>query len=235
MSNSETTQIKGVVFDLDNTLLDFMKMKQVAVRSAIRGMIEAGLDIDEKKSFEDIITLYEKIGWENQKVFDVFLENSIGHVDNKFLAAGIVAYRRAREANLLAYPNVNKTLIELTKLGMKLAVVSDAPSREAWMRIYYLNLYHFFDVVITFDDSGERKPSAIPFEMALKKLGLKPQSSLMIGDWPERDVVGAKKIGMRTAFAVYGDTFGTKVSGADWDIKDISELTRIIKKTNNIV
>ena len=235
MSNSEATQIKGVIFDLDNTLLDFMKMKQVAVRSAIRGMIEAGLEIDEKKSFEDIITLYEKIGWENQKVFDVFLENSIGHVDNKFLAAGVVAYRRAREANLLAYPNVNKTLIELTKLGMKLAVVSDAPSREAWMRIYYLNLYHFFDVVITFDDSGERKPSAIPFEMALKKLGLKPQSSLMIGDWPERDVVGAKKIGMRTAFAVYGDTFGTKVSGADWDIKDIYELTRIIKKTNNIV
>ena len=235
MSSSEATPIKGVVFDLDNTLLDFMKMKQVAVKSAIRGMIEAGLEIDEKKSFEDIITLYEKIGWENQKVFDVFLENSIGHVDNKFLAAGIVAYRRAREANLLAYPNVNKTLIELTKLGMKLAVVSDAPSREAWMRIYYLNLYHFFDVVITFDDSGERKPSAIPFEMALKKLGLKPQSSLMIGDWPERDVVGAKKIGMRTAFAVYGDTFGTKVSGADWDIKDISELTRIIKKTNNIV
>ena len=235
MSNPEATQIKGVVFDLDNTLLDFMKMKQVAVRSAIRGMIEAGLEIDEKKSFEDIITLYEKIGWENQKVFDVFLENSIGHVDNKFLAAGVVAYRRAREANLLAYPNVNKTLIELTKLGMKLAVVSDAPSREAWMRIYYLNLYHFFDVVITFDDSGERKPSAIPFEMALKKLGLKPQSSLMIGDWPERDVVGAKKIGMRTAFAVYGDTFGTKVSGADWDIKDISELIRIIKKTNNIV
>ena len=235
MSNSEITPIKGVVFDLDNTLLDFMKMKQVAVRSAIRGMIEAGLEIDEKKSFEDIITLYEKIGWENQKVFDVFLENSIGHVDNKFLAAGVVAYRRAREANLLAYPNVNKTLIELTKLGMKLAVVSDAPSREAWMRIYYLNLYHFFDAVITFDDSGKRKPSAIPFEMALKKLGLKPQSSLMIGDWPERDVVGAKKIGMRTAFAVYGDTFGTKVSGADWDIKDIYELTRIIKKTNNIV
>ena len=169
MSSSKKTLIKGVVFDLDNTLLDFMKMKQVAVRSAIRGMIEAGLEIDEDKSFEDIISLYEQIGWENQKVFDVFLENSIGYVDNKFLAAGVVAYRRAREANLLAYPNVNKTLIDLTKLGMKLAVVSDAPSREAWMRIYYLNLYHFFDAVITFDDSGERKPSSVPFEMALKK------------------------------------------------------------------
>ena len=234
MSIDKESLIKGVVFDLDNTLLDFMKMKQVAVRSAIRGMIEAGLEIDEDKSFDNIISLYEKIGWENQKVFDVFLENSIGHVDNKFLAAGVVAYRRAREANLLAYPNVNKTLIDLTKLGMKLAVVSDAPSREAWMRIYYLNLYHFFDAVVTFDDSGERKPSSVPFEMALKKLGLEPESSLMIGDWPERDVVGAKKIGMKTAFAVYGDTFGTKNSGADWDVEDISELVIIIKKNNNI-
>ena len=227
--------IKGVIFDLDNTLLDFMKMKEVAVKSAIRGMIEAGLEIDEVKSYKDIISIYEEFGWENQKVFDVFLTKSIGYVDNKFLAAGIVAYRRAREANLLAYPNVNRTLVNLTKLGIKLAVVSDAPSREAWMRIYYLNLYHFFDAVITFDDSGERKPSSTPFEMALKKLKLKPQDSLMIGDWPDRDVVGAKQIGMRTAFAVYGDTFGTKYSGADWDIQDISEIMTIIKKINNIV
>ena len=227
--------IKGVIFDLDNTLLDFMKMKEVAVKSAIRGMIEAGLEIDEVESYKDIISIYEEFGWENQKVFDVFLNKSIGYVDNKFLAAGIVAYRRAREANLLAYPNVNRTLVNLTKLGIKLAVVSDAPSREAWMRIYYLNLYHFFDAVITFDDSGERKPSSTPFEMALKKLKLKPQDSLMIGDWPDRDVVGAKQIGMRTAFAVYGDTFGTKYSGADWDIQDISEIITIIKQINNIV
>ena len=227
--------IKGVIFDLDNTLLDFMKMKEVAVKSAIKGMIEAGLDIDEKESYKDIVSIYEKFGWENQKVFDVFLNKTIGYVDNKFLAAGIVAYRRAREANLLAYPNVNRTLVGLTKLGIKLAVVSDAPSREAWMRIYYLNLYHFFDAVITFDDSGERKPSSKPFEMALNKLKLEAEDSLMIGDWPERDVVGAKQIGMRTAFAVYGDTFGTKNSGADWDIQDVSEIITIIKKINNIV
>ncbi len=232
---NKSIPIKGVIFDLDNTLLDFMKMKEVAVKSAIRGMIEAGLEIDEIESFKDIISIYEEFGWENQKVFDVFLTKSIGYVDNKFLAAGIVAYRRAREANLLAYPNVNRTLVNLTKLGIKLAVVSDAPSREAWMRIYYLNLYHFFDAVITFDDSGERKPSSTPFEMALKKLKLKPQDSLMIGDWPDRDVVGAKQLGMRTAFAVYGDTFGTKYSGADWDIQDISEIITIIKQINNIV
>ena len=225
--------IKGVVFDLDNTLLDFMKMKEYAVKAAIKGMIEAGLKVNEDKSYIEINSIYEEFGWENQKVFDVFLEKSIGHVDNKFLAAGIVAYRRAREANLMAYPNVNKTLMALSKSGIKLGVVSDAPSREAWMRIYYLNLYHYFDVVITFDDSGERKPSPIPFQLALDGMGLRPEETIMIGDWPERDVVGAQQIGMKTAFARYGDTFGTVNSGADWDLNDIYQLVSIINEHNS--
>ncbi len=224
--------VKGVVFDLDNTLLDFMKMKEFAVKSAIKGMIEAGLKVNEDSSYTEIIAIYEKFGWENQKVFDVFIEKQIGYVEHKFLAAGIVAYRRAREANLMAYPNVNKTLMALAKAGIKLGVVSDAPSREAWMRIYYLNLYHFFDAVITFDDTGKTKPSEKPFRMSLEKLDLLPKETIMLGDWPDRDVVGAKKIGMRTAFARYGDTFGTVNSGADWDLNDIYELVTIINDLN---
>ena len=225
-------KIKGVVFDLDNTLLDFMKMKEFAVKAAIKGMIESGLDVDEKSSYTEIVAIYEQFGWENQKVFDVFIKNQIGYLENKFLAAGIVAYRRAREANLMAYPNVNKTLMALAKSGIKLGVVSDAPSREAWMRIYYLNLYHFFDVVITYDDSGVRKPSEKPFKMSLEALNLSPKETIMVGDWPERDVVGAKKIGMKTAFARYGDTLGTINSGADWDLKDIYQLVLIVNESN---
>ena len=224
--------IKGVVFDLDNTLLDFMQMKEFAVKAAVKGMIEAGLLVDEDQSYREIIAIYEEFGWENQQVFDVFIEKQVGYVEHKFLAAGIVAYRRAREANLMAYPNVNKTLMALTKAGIKLGVVSDAPSREAWLRIYYLNLYHFFDVVITFDDSGERKPSAVPFKMSLEALQLEPKETIMVGDWPERDVEGAQQIGMKTEFARYGDTFGTVNSGADWDLVDIYQLVMIINEYN---
>ena len=224
--------IKGVIFDLDNTLLDFMKMKEFAVKAAVKGMIEAGLMVGEDDSYTEIVSIYEEFGWENQKVFDVFIEKQIGYVEHKYLAAGIVAYRRAREANLMAYPNVNKTLMALAKSGIKLGVVSDAPSREAWMRIYYLNLYHFFDVVITFDDSGERKPSEKPFKMCLDALDLDPEETIMVGDCPERDVVGAQKLGMKTAFARYGDTFGTVHSGADWDLNDIYQLFMIINEYN---
>ena len=81
--------IKGVVFDLDNTLLDFMKMKEFAMKAAVKGMIEAGLKVDEDQSYREIVAIYEEFGWENQQVFDVFIEKQIGHVENKFLAAGV--------------------------------------------------------------------------------------------------------------------------------------------------
>ena len=225
--------IKAIIFDLDNTLLDFVKMKQFAVKAAITAMNEAGLEVDEDKAYKDIMDLYVSTGWENQQVFDDYLKQVRGEVSNKILAAGVVAYRRAREATLLVYPNVNKTLIELLKIQIRLAVVSDAPSREAWMRLYYLNLHHVFDPVLTFDDTGVRKPSPEPFKMALKKINAQPDEALMIGDWPDRDVVGAKQIGMKTIFARYGDTFGTKESGADWDVNDIYELVDIVKELNS--
>ena len=225
--------IRAIIFDLDNTLLDFVKMKQFAVKAAITAMIEAGLNVDEEKAYKDIFDLYVDKGWENQQVFDDYLNQTVGNVSNKILAAGIVSYRRAREATLLVYPNVNKTLIEIIKMGIQLSVVSDAPSREAWMRLYYLNLHHVFDPVLTFDDTGVRKPSPKPFEMALEIMKSTPDEVLMIGDWPERDVVGAKQIGMKTIFARYGDTFGTVDSGADWDVNDIYELVDIVKELNS--
>ena len=52
--------IRGVVFDLDNTLLDFMKMKEFAVKAAIKGMIEAGILLDEDQAYKEIVGIYEE-------------------------------------------------------------------------------------------------------------------------------------------------------------------------------
>ena len=70
--------------------------------------------------------------------------------------------------------------------------------------------------------------------MALDYLKIDPNEAIMIGDWPERDVVGAKEIGMKTIFARYGDTFGTVDSGADWDVNDVYEVVNIVKGLNHV-
>ena len=224
--------IKAVIFDLDNTLVDFMRMKRLAVSAAIDSMIDAGLRLTPAEAQERIDLIYKERGIEFQSVFDQLLYDVFQKVDYKILSAGVIAYRRAREAALVPYPHVNMTLVALIKRGIKLAVVSDAPSREAWLRLCYLNFHHLFDHVVTFEDTGERKPSPAPFRRALDLLQVPPGEALMVGDWAERDVVGAANLGMTTAFARYGDTFGTVQSHADYDLNDASELLDVIDAEN---
>ncbi len=225
--------IKAVIFDLDNTLVDFMAMKGRAVDAAIAAMIDAGLNLSPEEAKQRIDAIYKERGMEFQNVFDQLLYDIFNKVDNKILSAGIIAYRRAREAALVPYPHVYMTLMELLKRGMLLAVVSDAPGREAWLRLCYLNFHHIFHAVVTFDDTGERKPNPGPFKKALELLNVSPKDALMVGDWAERDMVGAANLGMRTVFARYGDTFGTVETHADYEISDVKDLLQILEKENS--
>jgi putative hydrolase of the HAD superfamily len=222
--------IKAIIFDLDNTLMDFMKMKRAAVDAAADAMIDAGLQIPKQELIDKIYSIYWKEGIEDQQIFDKVLLQEFGYIDYRILAAGIIGYRRAKEANLCTYPHVHLTLTELLKRGIKMCIVSDAPKLPVWMRIVSLNLQHYFEFVLTFDDTGERKPSPKPFIMALERLGSQPRETLMIGDWAERDIVGAKQLGIWTVFARYGDEFNTQNSGADFEITDIIQLLDVIDR-----
>jgi putative hydrolase of the HAD superfamily len=225
--------IRAVIFDLDNTLVDFMAMKEAAVTSAVRAMIDAGLKIGPEEAKQKIYAIYREEGIEDQRVFDKFLVKQIGRIDYRIHAAGIIGYRRAREAALVLYPHVQLTMIELIKRGLKLAVISDAPRLQAWLRLCQLNLQNIFDVVITFEDTRRRKPDPAPFRLALKKLKIKPAEAVMIGDWAERDISGAKSLGMTTVFARYGDTFTTPASGADHEIDDIIQILDIVDRMSS--
>ena len=136
--------VKAVVFDLDNTLVDFMAMKRTAIDAAVTAMIDAGFDLTVDQIKSHIDRIYNEQGIEYQRVFDQLLHEALGRVDYKILSAGIIAYRRAREASLKPYPHATATVIELVKRNIKLAVVSDAPTLEAWLRLSYINFHHFF-------------------------------------------------------------------------------------------
>lgn len=211
-----------------------MKMKRRAIEEAIPAMIDAGLKITPEEADRIIDEIYKERGIEYQQVFDLFLQEVLNTVDYKILSAGIVAYRRAREAALIPYPHVYSTLNKLLKMGIKMGILSDAPGKEAWLRLAYMNFHHIFDEVVTFEDTKERKPHPAPFQAILKKLQVKPGEAIMVGDWAERDIVGAANLGIKTAFAKYGDTFETKEHKADYVLNDISELISIIIHENRL-
>ncbi len=220
---------KAVLFDLDNTLIDFMKMKRSCSESAVSAMVNAGLETTEKKALEILFEMYEEHGMENQSIFEKFLKQVSGKVDPKILASGIVAYRRVKSGHLVPYPHVQHTLIKLKEKGIKLGIVTDAPRKQAWLRLAELNLTEFFDVVVTLEDTGRLKPSKMPFKQAINHLFLKPEEILFVGDNPRRDIAGAKKVGMKTALAEYGLLAKSKKTvKSDFYLKDISDLIKIV-------
>ncbi len=226
--------IRGVIFDIDNTLTDFMKMKRTAVDAAVEGMMDAGLPGAKEDLVKEFFEHYWKEGIEDQKIFDKILKVKLGRIDYKILASGILAYRRSKNGTMTLYPRVNQTLIELMKMGIKMTVISDAPKMEVWLRIVSLGLHHYFEEIITSEDFGVKKPDPKPFRRALEVLGTRGDETFMVGDWPDRDIKGAKAAGIRAVWAKYGDTFGTKESGAEVDINDIYEVVGIIRKENGV-
>ncbi len=224
--------IKAVILDIDNTLMDFMRMKRASVDAAVDAMLDAGLTMPKEKMYESVFETYWKEGIEDQNIFDKVLTKEFGQVDYRILAAGIVGYKRAKEGHMTLYPRVKLALTELMKSGIAMGVVSDAPRLSVWLRIVALGLHHYFEHVVAFEDTGERKPSPKPFKKILGLLKVKPREAIMVGDWVERDIKGAKALGIRTAWAKYGNEFDTKVSGADYELNDIYDIVDVVRRIN---
>ncbi len=224
--------IKAVIFDLDNTLVNFSQVKRMAVEAAVDAMIDAGLKAGKAETIQRVFKIYEREGIEDQQIFDKMLVEDLGHIDYRILAAGINGYRRAKAGNMALYPHVRITLTQLIKMGIQIAIVSDAPRLLAWLRLVSMGLDSFFDVVVAYEDTGKRKPDPAPFQLALSRLGVEPKEALMVGDWAVRDMAGAKAVGMVSAFARYGDDFKTDNSGADHEVTDIIQLIDIVSKIN---
>lgn len=225
--------IKAIIFDLDNTLIDFMKFKRVCCEKAVESMIKHGLKIPKKEGIKVLFSLYSQYGMENPTIFQKFLEKTIGKVDYQKLAYAINAYRKARTDILTPYPGTRRTLKLLKEKGFKLAIVSDAPKLKAWLRLTAMKIDTFFDVVVTLEDTGRLKPSRLPFRAALRNLKAKPSECLMVGDRPDRDIKGAKTLGMKTCFAKYGHEGKLSKIKADFVINNIGELNNLFRETKN--
>lgn len=221
--------IKAILFDIDNTLVDFMKMKEKSVDSAIDAMVDAGLDIEREKIMKAISKIYDKYGMDHYTIFQKLLRELKGKIDYRLLAYGILAYRKMQDSYIVPYPKVKSTLLKLRK-DYRLAIVSDAPIMKAWMRLVEMGIDDFFEVVVTKGDAKRQKTHFAPFKRALNKLGIKPEEAMMVGDRIERDIKTAKRLGLKTCFARYGLAESPKPgkSGADYEINDISELIEIL-------
>ena len=224
--------LKAVLFDLDNTLLDFLTFKIETAKAAAKAMVREGLPMDETEAYGKIFSVYDEKGIEYQKTFhDVIKPLGLEINDaERIQQAAIVAYLKRKFEVMRPYPMVRPTLMALRGKGLKLGIVTDAPRNKAWQRLVITGLERDFDIVVTLDDTAMKKPHPSPFFMALEKLGLLPQACLFVGDNPEKDIQGAKEIGMRTCLARYGAWNKKAEPKAEFEISRFDELQGLVSR-----
>ncbi len=220
--------LKAVTFDLDNTLIDFMAMKRKASDAAAKEMTMHGLKINLAKVKKELFEFYLKNGIEGNYTFTKFLKKHNAYSDLA-VAAALNAYTLKKYEFMKPYPKVKETLRKLRKFKLKLGIISDAPKLKMYQRLEMMKLTKYFDAVVGYEDTMRHKPSKLPFRKMLNKLKAKPSETLHVGDNINRDVKGARNIGMRTCLARYGQTANGNHK-ADFEINSISEIIKIVKR-----
>lgn len=216
--------IKAITLDIDNTLLDFIQYKRAAVKAMVEALKKHKVrNITEKQLFDFYIT------------YDIESDNFISKFLKKYKiyseileAAMLNAYLVSKYKHLKTYPGVRPTLKRLKQKGIKLAIVTDAPRFKAITRLEYLNLTEYFDIIVSYEDVNRKKPSTLIFKRALKQLKVQPQHTLHLGDYREKDILGAKRTGMQNCIARYGDLKIGKKVWADFYIDKFSDILKLL-------
>lgn len=112
-----------------------------------------------------------------------------------------------------------------------MAIVTDAHSNDAALRLEKIGLLTFFNCLISYDMTGKKKPATDSFLLALELLEAGIHETVVIGDSPRRDIEPGHKLGMKTVYARYGDRFSDDRSDvkADFTINTMKELPGILK------
>ncbi|HJJ42451.1 MAG TPA: HAD family hydrolase [Methanocorpusculum sp.] len=192
------TPFKAVLFDMDNTLFDFV--------SAMRRGCGAASEYLGVGSGSELLSYYLRWKYhfeDHTNLQDFMIANNCFSVDSYLEAVKI--FNDAMLSDLRPYEGIETVLETLKSCGYKLAVVSDAFSYTAKLRLEKTNLASFFDAGIYYDITGCKKPNFMPFEYALGELGVKPYEAVFVGDSIRRDIEPSMYLGMTSIYAKYGD------------------------------
>jgi putative hydrolase of the HAD superfamily len=216
----EHRRITAIIFDMDNTLFDFVEAKLIACAAVIAYM---------KVPVEPVVLLKYFLrpihGFESHEHIRDFLRDNNCYSEDTFTRCCAI-YDDEKVAAITPYPHVAETLSELRGRGLKLAVVTDAHNGNALKRLRKAGLEEYFDAIVTMDMHGKAKPSPEPFQFAMNELGVTASETMLVGDSIRRDIVPAKALGMLAVHAVYGDRnfHEGERDGADYLIHGIRDV-----------
>jgi putative hydrolase of the HAD superfamily len=242
-------QIKAVLFDLGDTLLNFG-------RAGVVGLFHQGA----KLSYDYLSQLGHPAGsyfryclrnlaairyhcWlSNLKKRDFNSQDLLKKLNAK-IGAGL-SEQQWEQLSWLWYeplskvcrnePNLAETMAKLKEKGLKLGILSNTFVAGCILEKHLerLGILDFFEVRLYSCDFDFRKPDVRIFEIAAERIGQMPRNIAYVGDRIDKDIEPALKLGMHAVLKTAYTNAGKNVPEGARRIDQVRELPKLIDKIN---
>ena len=209
----------GIIFDVDGTLTSTNELIFESFRYISQKYFNKNLTNEEIMSLfgptEDVI-LKE---WSGDK-FEIVKDDYYNFYSNNHHMADL-------------YPGIREILSFIKSKNILLSIFTGKGREAATITLKKLEVFEFFDLIISGDDVVKHKPSAEGINKFLEKFGLKKERVLMIGDSPS-DVKAARSAGVKIASVIWDSYVKDEVLhlGSDYIFREVSELKKFLE--NNL-
>lgn len=181
----DTQPIKGVIFDLDDTLYS----EKQYVRSGYKKISDY---LGKEDAVEKLWTYFE----EGKQAIDEYLAE-IGEEDKK---AECIRIYREQIPKVTLYDGVKERIKDLKDKGIKVGIITDGRPQGQRNKIKALGLDSLIDDIIITDELGGvqfRKPCDIAFRIMQTRWKLPCEQIVYVGDNPNKDFQACRQLGMR--------------------------------------
>ncbi len=232
MSILEEKNIKAICLDIDGTLYSRFQMNLRLIPTVFPnlklGILFNKIRKEYRATQEENPPLTEDRLGLLEKQAKIYLKNEdskekitkvIKQIDTQFYKNWAKSFQ-----SIKAYDNMYETLEKAKSLGIKIALLSDFPIEK---KMETLKIDKLVDFAISSEDTGYLKPSMKPFEYLANAIEVDPSNCIYIGDSYNKDIIGAKKINMKTLY-LSKKAKKEKFQKADYICKNWFEIEKIL-------
>ena len=221
------TAIEGMLFDLDNTLLD---RESVFLRVAENFYDEHLANTADIARGEAVAML---VDWEADGY--VAREGVLSKWLAKWPCTGLDTqsvtgwYRAAMRKHVKPDPEINRFLASLNDRFVPWGIVTNG-SRNQRAKCMAAGLERLAPFIVVSEEAGYRKPDPAIFRDALARTGLAmPDQIMFVGDNPQADIDGAKRFGMRAAWIRRGRQYPAGLQQPDYIFDHVVEVRKLLE------